>query len=144
MPERNAKGTFSSIVYFESPTGKISLPGTADSNERGQNGWLRKEANTLQAVDELQRRMEEQDRRELRGLLERDEAVFERKRGITRSNLLKTLTSGSTTPYEREFIREYLTMSQDRKKKFYNKDKEIQAYFMAREYDDQGNNLISE
>jgi len=144
MPERNAKGTFSPIIYFESPTGLISLPGTDEEGARGQNGWLRKEANTLQAVDALQKKMEEQDRRELRGQLDRDEAVFEMKRQKTRDSLLKSLTRNSTTHYEKEFIREYLSTSDERKKRFYQKDKQLNAYFMAREFDDGGKQLMQE
>ena len=144
MPERNAVGTFSPVVYFESPTGKISLPGTGEERQRGQDGWVRKEAVTLRAVDELQRRLEEQDRREMRDALDRDEAVCSQRRQRTRENLLNTLTRDSTSHYEKEFVREYLAMSDQRKKKFYQKDKGMAAYFLAREYDDFGNKVIQE
>lgn len=144
MPERHAHGTFSPVIYFESPTGRISLPGSDEESQRGQNGWIRKEANSLQAVDMLQHRMEDQDRRELRGQLERDEMVFQQKRQKTRDSLLRTLTRSSTTAYEREFIREYLATSDARKRKFYQKDKSVNSFFMAREYDDGGKCLIQE
>lgn len=145
MPERFATGTFSPVVYFESPTGKISLPGTDDeANGRGQNGWVRKEATTLHQVDDLQRRMEDWDRREMRGQLDRDEYMFQQKRQKVRDSLLRTLTRGNTKPYEKEFIREYLSVSDERKRKFYQKDKKMAAYFMAREFDDGGRALIQD
>lgn len=142
MAERNAVGTFSSVIYFEGPTGQVSLPGTTEENQRGQNGWVRKEANTLRAIDELQRRMEEQDRREMRQKLDHDEHIFEAKRQKTRASLLRTITKRTTSNYEREFIREYLSVSDTRKKKFYGRDKHINSFFMAREYDDAGSNLL--
>lgn len=144
MAERYARGTFSPVVYFESPTGQISLPGNEEESARGQNGWVRKEAGTLQAIDELQQRMENHDRREMRHRLDHDEAIFDQKRQKTRDSLLQTMSKSTTSHYEREFIREYLSMAQARRKKFYQKDKGISAYFMAREYDDGGNSLIQE
>lgn len=142
MPERCAVGTFSPVIYFESPTGEISLPGTDEENQRGQNGWIRKEANTLKAVDELQRRMEDNDRRDLREKLNRDEFMFQEKRKKTRESLLRTLTKRTTSPYEKEFLREYLNLSDERKRKFYGRDKNINSFFLAREYDDAGQHLI--
>lgn len=144
MPEIYAVGTFSPVVYYESPSGKISLPGTAEDSGRGHGGWIRKEARSLPEVDELQKRIDDQDRRELRGQLERDELVFEEKRKKVRESLLGTLTRSSTTPYEKEFIREYLSISDVRKRKYYQKDKAMKAYFIAREYDDGGAKLIEE
>lgn len=142
MPERCAVGTFSPVIYFESLTGEISLPGTDEENQRGQNGWIRKEANTLKAVDELQRRMEDNDRRDLREKLNRDEFMFQEKRKKTRESLLRTLTKRTTSPYEKEFLREYLNLSDERKRKFYGRDKNINSFFLAREYDDAGQHLI--
>jgi hypothetical protein len=142
MPERFAVGTFDPVVYFESPTGEISLPGTTEENQRGQNGWIRRQANTLKALDALQRRMEEQDRRDMRARLDRDEMVFEEKRRKTRESLLRTITKRTTSRYEREFISEYLQLSDERKRKFYNSDKAIKAYFMAREFEDCGKALL--
>lgn len=144
MPERYAVGSFSPVIYYESPGGKLSLPGNNEETGRGNNGWKRKEARTLGEVDILQRRLEDQDRGELRGSLDRDEMIFERKRQITRDNLLKKLVKSSTTPYEKEFIREYLAISDMRKRKFYQKDKGLKAFFMAREYDDGGAKLIQD
>jgi hypothetical protein len=142
MPERNATGTFSPVIYFESPIGQISLPGTGEENQRGHNGWIRREANTLRAVDDLQRRMEDQDRRDMRDKLDRDQSMFEAKRKKTRESLLRTVTKHTTSNYEREFIREYLSVSDARKRKFYGRDKEINSFFMAREYDDAGKHLL--
>lgn len=142
MPERNAIGTFSPVIYFEGPTGQISLPGTTEENQRGQNGWIRKEAGTLKAVDELQRRLEEQDRREMRTRLNHDEQIFEAKRRKIRDSLLRTMSRGATSQYEKEFIREYLSISDQRKRKFYSRDGSIQSYFVAREFDDGGKKML--
>lgn len=142
MAERYAVGTFNPVVYFESPKGEISLPGTGEENQRGHNGWLRKEASTLKAIDELQRRLEDQDRRQMRGQLDHDQEVFEEKRRKTRTSLLRTITKRTTSSYEREFIREYLNVSDERKRKFYGRDKSINSFFMAREYDDAGKHLL--
>jgi hypothetical protein len=144
MAERNAVGTFSPVVYFESPCGEISLPGTADQDQRGSNGWIRREACTLDQVDRLQRKLEEQDRRELRTQLERDEMALEEKRKKIRESLLRSMTSSQTSHYEKEFIREYLAIADERKRKFYQQDKKINSYFMARELDDAGKGLIQE
>lgn len=139
---RHALGTFSPVVYFESPTGEISLPGTTEENQRGQNGWIRKEANTLKAIDALQARLEEKDRRSMKAALEHDQQVFQAKRQKTRDNLLRTITRKTTSHYEREFIREYLRVSDTRKKKFYGRDKSINSFFLAREYDDAGQRML--
>lgn len=142
MPEHCARGTFDPVIYFESPMGQVSLPGTTEVNQRGHNGWIRREANTLQDVDALQVKLEAQDRKEMRANLEHDEAVFQAKRQKTRESLLRTMTKRTTKNYEREFIREYLTVSEQRKRKFYGRDKSINSFFLAREYDDCGKSLM--
>lgn len=144
MAERNAVGTFSPVVYFESPRGEISLPGSAEQDQRGTNGWIRREACTLDAVDRLQRQLEQQDRCELRTQLDRDEMALEGKRKKIRESLLRSMSSSTTSHYEREFIREYLTIADKRKRKFYQQDQRINSYFMARELDDAGKGLIQE
>ncbi len=144
MPEKYSVGTFNPVIYYESPSGKISLPGTAEETGRGHNGWIRKEARTLTEVDELQRKIEHQDKKELKGQLERDELIFEEKRKKVRESLMANLIRPSTSPYEKEFIREYLSISDDRKRKYYQKDKGIKTFFVAREYNDGGAQLIEE
>ena len=145
MPERNARGTFTPVVYFENASGHLILPSSAnDEKHRGWNGYVRRETGTLAGVDELQKRLEGQERREMQMRLEHDERIFAARRQKVRDTLLATMTRSTTKPFERDFIRDYLGIADERKRKFYQKHNNINAYFMAREYDDGGNRLIQE
>lgn len=145
MPERNAKGTFNPVVYFEDAKGHMVLPGNAEEeSKRGWDGYVRKTAANLAEVDVLQKRLEDQERREMQMQLEHDQKMFSGRRELVRDSLLKTMTRHTTKPYERDFIRQYLDISDQRKRKFYQGHNRINAYFTAREYDDGGKQLIQE
>lgn len=145
MPERHARGTFNPVVYFENASGHLILPGNVDEEgQRGWNGYVRKEAARLDEVDVLQKRMEAQERREMQVRLEHDQQIFTARREKVRDSLLRTMTRHTTKPYERDFIREYLAISDERKRKFYQKHNNVNAYFVAREYDDGGRGQVQE
>jgi hypothetical protein len=52
-----------------------------------------------------------------------------------RDRLYAKMISSSTTPYEREFIRLYLELREEKREKYRQKFLGDQAYFIAREYD---------
>lgn len=145
MAQIYAKGTFSPTVYFENASGHIILPGNAeDCNQRGKAGYIRKEANTLPLIDDLQRRLESQERSEMEMRLDHDYQIFQEKRQKVRDNLLRSMTSDTTKPYEKDFIKNYLSISDARKRKFYHQHQGLNAYFMGREYDDGGTKTLQD
>lgn len=134
------RGTLNPVVYFQNSAGHIILPGNRDQANIGWKGYIRREADTLQDIDRLASIIDEQERRQLQGQLEHDQAAFEQRRHQTRSSLLNTLSSSRTSQYEKDFIREYLNVSDHRKMELYSGHKRMQNFFEAREFD--GNNGV--
>jgi hypothetical protein len=128
-------GTLNPVVYFENNVGHIILPGSRDDVNIGWKGYVRMEAETLPQIDRLAQRIDDQERRLLQSQLEHDEAVFSYRRGKTRESLLRTMSSGRTSEYEKDFIREYLKVSDERKRQLYSGHKRMQSFFEAREFD---------
>jgi hypothetical protein len=142
-----ALGRLSPIIYYENVDGVIVLPPTtedaryfyekrgADGRSFKDNGFEIREADTLQAVDTLQRRLVEAERRRLGDVAERDERVSEaiwKKRG---EDLRARLVSGSTSEYEKDFIRLYLQLRDEKRAKHRQRWLEAQMYLEAREFD---------
>lgn len=141
-----AMGTLSPVIYFENVDGHILMP----PQEKGQGeelprrlfeqlykkkGYDWKEAGTLDAVDRLQSRLIEQEQRVLtRQGFVMDQAR-EQARKQTTSRFLQTLASSSTSEYEKEFIRLWMDMSEDKRKIYTQRFTERNMYLEAREFD---------
>jgi hypothetical protein len=141
-----ALGTLSPVLYFENASGHILLPpveiGKGDSVARKlfeerykPQGYEWREASTLNDVDRLQKRLQDQAQGELNRQTERVSNARELARQQTRSNLYQRMTSSDCDPYEKDFIRYWMMLDDDKKKVFEQRFNERNMYLHAREFD---------
>lgn len=125
MPVLNyAIGTLNPIVYFENRKGEISMPPSTEDalrirDDMSRRGWDFKETgNTLAEIDEFQKRLQNQELVKRKAELERDEITFGQVRKSVRDRLYARMVSGSTSPYEREFIQQYLMLRDEKREQW--------------------------
>ena len=134
MSLRRKIGSLDPIVYFTEPlSGRISLPPTSDT--RCPTGWIREEADTLQAIDCLQKRLQQQVKDEMERENERDEKMWAERLEQVRSDLSTRMCSAATSEYEREFIRLYLQLREEKREKHRERFAHRVAYLEMREHD---------
>jgi len=133
MAIRRAFGTLEPVVYYTNLKGEISLPPTSDTST--PRGWQREEAHTLAEIDALQRRLQQAEYDRVEKEVQHDEQAFAAAREKVRSNLLAKLVSSSTSEYEREFIRLYLQLRDDKRAQYAQRLREYHAYLEIREFD---------
>jgi hypothetical protein len=98
-------------------------------------GYVWCEAGTLQEVQKLQQRMIDQENKILQHQGRTDAATRERVHKETASRLRQKMASSSTTPYEREFIRLWLEMSDKKQDEYTKRFTERNMYLQALEFD---------
>lgn len=136
-----ALGRLNPILYYQRENGEIAMPPTTEDalyfyeKRFKHQGWMLKEAGTLAEVDDLQKRLVEQERRKLEYAAARDEAVSAHLWRQTGDSLRQRMMSSSTTAYEREFIELYLQLREDKREKHRQRFLETEMYLWAREYD---------
>jgi hypothetical protein len=141
MAVRNyCMGQINAIVYFENSRGVIALPPSTDyalmvKDRMRHRGFELREARNLPEIDRLQKKMEEQEYRNCQAQLERDHSLRSRVRARTRSNLMQRMVSSSTSPYERDFIQNYLMLDEAKREKYQQRFSQDQMYFEAREFE---------
>lgn len=141
-------GSLDPVVYFQNSRGEIVLPpdstlaryfyeGARDSNGKTYRdlGFEWREAGTLAEVDDLQRRLVEQDRRSNEAGAERDEALRGESWRRVGDRLRARMVSSSTSTYEREFIGLYLRLRDEKRAKHRQRWLERVSYLWAREMD---------
>lgn len=121
------------VRYFVNAAGNILLPPTDDIP--CPPSYELREANTLPEIDELQRRLEAAKRRELEAQAIRDEFTFMQERHRIYDSLNTKLNSSSTSPYEKDFIREYLKLRYEKRQEYQKRFLCDQSYFEMREFD---------
>ena len=127
-------GCIEPVVYFRYPDGHVNLaPYTSFPTP---DNAIREEADTLNKVDELlvilQRQELERGEREM----EAEEDRFAPGRQSVRDRIYARITSGQTTEYEKEFLKLYLQLRDDRKRQRYQQRLlEYHMYLYAREND---------
>ena len=101
------------LVYFRNAVGDISLPPTDDTPT--PPGYIRYEANTLNEVDDLQRALQAITYRRCQDELMRDEQATAAAREQTRAAITTRIASSATSEYEREFLRCYIQLREDKR-----------------------------
>lgn len=115
-------GTLTPVVYFVAhrdprhPEGYIML--AAYSAQPTPPGYSREYADTLDAVDKLQKRLQEQTRQEFESEREAIEAAGGSVRALIRDRLMAKLASSSTSEHDKDFIRAWLVVREDRRAEF--------------------------
>ena len=141
-----ALGTLDPVIYFENASGHILLPPVEighgpetarrlyEERYRAQ-GYEWREAGTLWDVDKLQKRLVDQGNRETRQ--QREVVSWHRDQGRAQvsSNLRQRMTSADCDAWERDFIRYWLELDDEKKKQFEQRFAERNQYLWAREMD---------
>lgn len=98
-------------------------------------GYELRGAETLAEVDRLEATLVAQERAEWEREYEHDEQRSEAGRAKVRDALYAKLTSNSTDEYEKEFIRNYLQLREDKRGKYRQRHLERTAFLWARHND---------
>lgn len=93
------------------------------------------EAGTLSDVDELQERLVEQESRILEAQGVMLDNIREASRRHTSSNLRQRMISADCSPFERDFIKLWMDMDSEKRKKYTQRFTERNMYLWAREMD---------
>jgi hypothetical protein len=95
----------------------------------------REYADTLAKVDQLEKRLQQQEAGERYADLVHDEKVFGPKRDEIRARLYARMISANCPPAEREFLQHYMSLRIDRRARHHAKFSEYQCYLTARHMD---------
>ncbi len=141
-------GTLDPVVYFENSRGEIVLPPTSEDaryfyegvrDPSGKTyrdlGYEYREAETLAEVDALQRRLVELDQRTNAQNAQRDDEGRKESWRRIGDSLRARMVSSSTSPFEREFIRLYLELREEKRARHRQRWLERTSYLWAREMD---------
>lgn len=145
-----ARGSLRPVIYFEHADGRIILaPESIDTDysfarkayeqRYHGEGWMWSEAGTLTEVDRLQKRLCEQEHRKIEKMVRVDEHVMSRVRNEYAEKLRARMVSSSTSQFEREFIRSYLQLRDDKRSRYQQRLLEHNSFIYAREYDSKTN-----
>lgn len=138
MTIRRAFGTLSPIIYFVSETtdaeGRHNIMLAPYSAYPTPSGYSREEADTLPKVDDLQKRLQDQESRKLKSEAESLWGMNAVRQKII-EDLRQRLYSSDTPLYERDFITAYLSLAEERRAKWQAKFAEATMYLYAREND---------
>ena len=126
-------GTIEPVIYFRFPDGHLTLAPYSDFPT--PEGAIREGAETLSQVDRLQERLVAQERVEWEREVETDAARFQTRMDEVRDRLYARMTSSSTSEYEKEFIKLYLQLRNEKRAKYQQRWLERTAYLHAREFD---------
>lgn len=141
-----AKGSLRPVIYFTHSDGRIILPpesidepGIArmcyERRYRGE-GWQWCEAGTLTEVDQLQKRLIDQEERRVSKMVEVNDTWRERMFKYSGDQLRQRMISADTSQWERDFIRTYLSMRESKRNKWRENLTAHNWYIWAREQDD--------
>jgi hypothetical protein len=139
MTRAHKFGTLEPVIYFRnvnSPTRPRDWLLIAPYTDcPTPDGYERDGADSLPAVDRLQKVLEEQELAERSADILHDERVFGPLRDRIRDNLYAKLISSNTSPLEKDFIRAYLALRIDKRDRHHAKYLEYNTYLNAREMD---------
>lgn len=124
------------LKYFINAAGDVQLPPNDDVYFTCcPDGYDRAEANTLDEVDKLQKRLQAATYARNQSEIERDESTFSAARQQVLDSLRTKLASSCTTPYERDFIHSYLELREEKREKYRQRFTVDRAYLEMREND---------
>lgn len=126
-------GCIEPVIYFHYLDGHLTLAPYSDFPT--PEGAIREGADTLRDVDILQERLVAQERREWEREVEHDHNAFSGRMEAVRDRLYARMTSSATSEYEKEFIKLYLQLRNDKRAKHQQRWLERTAYLHAREFD---------
>jgi hypothetical protein len=114
---RRKAGCIEPVVYFVRQDGHVML--APYTSAPCPANCRREEADTLAEVDRLERVLQQQEELESERELILDLNRTERASQAVRDRLYARMTSGSTPQWEKDFLREYLKLRDERKRAKY-------------------------
>lgn len=121
------------LRYFERPDGTVLLPPSDDIPCPAD--CLDREANTLTEVDALQKRLQAATYARCQRERMRDEVAFAESRQRVIDNIHSRIASAATTQYEKDFLREYIKLREEKREKYRQRFACDTAYLELREND---------
>jgi hypothetical protein len=121
------------LRYFERADTTVLLP--PDDSTPCPADCVAREANTLAEVDALQRRLQAATYARCQLELVRDERAFADARARVLSNLTTRIASSATTQYERDFLRAYIQLREEKREKYRQRFACDRAFLEMREMD---------
>ena len=127
-------GTVAPVVYFRYPSGHLTLaPFTACPTP---DGAIREEADTLSQIDRLVDTLRKQEYESSQREMQHDMNQFATIERSIRDRIYQRMTSSSTSEYEKEFLRLYMQLRDERKRELYRQRfLEAQWFLHSREFD---------
>lgn len=143
MSERNKPGTLNVIYFVHADNHRIMLaPYTGFPTPYNHT---REVANTLTEVSTLQRRLQEQERRDAEREYITGESKMEALSQVIRDKLYARMASSATTEYEKDYIRAWLELKDEKKRQRYAEIFHLrQHYLWALEMDSARNRKSDE
>ena len=127
-------GCVAPVIFFRYPNGHLTLAPFSDCPT--PDGAIKEEADTLPAIDKLVDILRKQEYESSEREMCNDMNLAATKDKEIRDRIYQRMTSGSTSEYEKEFLRLYLSLRDERKRVTYRQRfMEQQWYLAAREQD---------
>ena len=127
-------GCVAPVIYFRYPNGHLTLAPFSDCPT--PDGAIKEEADTLPAIDKLVDQLRKQEYENSQREMQHDSNQFAAKEKEIRDRIYQRISSSATTEYEKEFLRYYLQLRDERKRE---KHRELymqaQWFLHAREND---------
>jgi hypothetical protein len=136
-----AQGQLSPIIFFQNSDGQIILPPDTENarwiyeTRFRKLGYDWREAGTLAEVDQLQKRLVAQEMQKAEHDADRDEAMGAAKWKEVGDRLHQRMVSSATPEFEREFIKLYLQLREEKRDKHRQRWTEREWYLFSREMD---------
>lgn len=141
-----ARGTLRPCVYFVRRTDMYCILAPAEIGggtelarmvyeRKYEQNWMWCEADTLQEVDRLQKRLVNQEIFEAEKKIQVNDAMREKCMRATGEALRSQMISASTSQWEKDFIREYLKLRGEKRDRYRDTLSHHNHYILAREMD---------
>lgn len=125
-------GCVAPVIYFRYPNGHLTLAPFSDCPT--PDGAIKEEADTLHAIDKLVDQLRKQEYETNQREMQYDMNLMATRDKEIRDRIYQRISSSVTTEYEKEFLRLYMQLRDERKRETYRQRYlEAQWYLAARE-----------
>jgi hypothetical protein len=125
-------GCVAAVIYFRYPNGHLVLAPFTDCPT--PDGAIKEEADTLTQIDKLVDQLRKQEYETSQREMHYDQSLMASKDKEIRDRIYQRISSSATTEYEKEFLRLYMQLRDERKRETYRQRfMEAQWYLHARE-----------
>lgn len=132
-------GCIEPVIYWRRPDGFLIL--APSSQTPCPDAFIREEADTLAAVDRLEKVLQYQEAQAAESELILDMGRVERRSEIIRDHLYQRMTSGDCPQWEKDFIREYLKLRNERKRQQYA-ERHRKLWYLYSRHNDSGDRRV--